>query len=233
MWAIVKTDQEGKRYVEQTVLNPVPFSVEGKIYDIITFTKGPEYLASLGVYPLYVDKVDERFWIKIGTQLVIDDVEQKVTEMIVKEPRDTSWVKQAVQHEINVMAYERLLKTDWMITRAWETNGAKPVPMEILRWREEIRKICDRKQLDIKSLDTIEQLEAYDIDEGWPVFEPRTEVEEHVTVLQAEQARVREVMEKRRQIAAYLESKRKAAEEEEMAKIQEATPEYIQTETEE
>lgn len=65
---------------------------------------------------------------------------------------------------IKTEAYRLLLPTDWYIVRQSETG--QPVPDNILAYRQAVRDATDVAEQEIASLQTIEEIRAYQV--VWP-----------------------------------------------------------------
>ena len=90
-----------------------------------------------------------------------------------------------------------------MVIRAWETKGAKPIPVELVTYRDQVREAADRKVIEVEQMETIEECEAYSLDEGWPMYVERPPYS-RIQVLEAEKQRIEEMIDKRRRIAAII-----------------------------
>ena len=65
---------------------------------------------------------------------------------------------------IKAEAYRRLLPTDWYVVRQVDTGV--PVPQEVLAYRKAVRDAADVAEQEIASLQTIEEIRAYQV--VWP-----------------------------------------------------------------
>ena len=201
MWALLNEDRSD---VEQVIINPVPIRIGEVQHPAQIFsTWSHEELCEVGIYQLYVQTCDETYWEVLGTDFELDHDKYVVYEKPIKQPKPVHNTKAYLVCEVQERAYVILLQSDWAVLRAWETNGRKPVPSELLEYRDQVRECADRKVIEIDQLDTIEECESYDIEAGWPVYVERAPYS-RIQVLEAEKKRIEEMIQKRRRIAAII-----------------------------
>jgi hypothetical protein len=199
MWAIIKNDE-----VEQVVINPVPITIGDVRHPPNIFSQwSEEEKKKEGIYKLFVKTADERFWEIHGTTYEIDHEQGHAYETPVKEAKNIQGIKSYLINEIQERAYVILVQSDWMVLRAWETKGKKPIPVELVEYRDQVREVADRKVIEVGNLNTVEELEEYSLNDGWPVFVQKPPYS-RIQVLEAERQRIEEMIEKRRRIAALI-----------------------------
>jgi len=199
MWAVIKDNE-----VEQVIINPVPITVKEVRHPPQIFSAwSKQELRDEGIYDLYVRTADETFWEIEGTQFEIDHENGKVYEQPMKNARPMNGVKAYLINEVQERAYVILIQSDWMVIRAWETKGAKPIPIELVTYRDQVREAADRKVIEIEQMESIEQAEAYKLDDDWPIYVERPPYS-RIQVLEAEKQRIEEMIDKRRRIAAII-----------------------------
>ena len=178
-------------------------NLEPEIIDISIWQQGDLSKDPLSSHqPDEVDCPESSFRIE-GTQFEIDHENGKVFEQPMKNPRPMNGVKAYLINEIQERAYVILIQSDWMVIRAWETKGAKPIPVELVTYRDQVREAADRKVIEVEQMETIEECEAYSLDEGWPMYVERPPYS-RIQVLEAEKQRIEEMIDKRRRIAAII-----------------------------
>lgn len=82
----------------------------------------------------------------------------------VKLPPTIDEVRAEKVAAIKAEAYRRLLPTDWYVVRHAETG--QPAPAEVLAYRQAVRAVTDVAEQEIASLQTIEEIRAYQV--VWP-----------------------------------------------------------------
>jgi len=199
MWAIVKNDE-----VEQVIINPVPVTIGSVRHPPNIFSQWTEEeKKNEGIYKLFMKTCDERFWEVHGTTYEINHDDGVVYETPVKEAKSIQGIKSYLINEIQERAYVILVQSDWMVLRAWETKGKKPIPVELVEYRDKVRDCADRKVVEISNMSAIEELEEYSLNDGWPVYVQKPPYS-RIQVLEAERQRIEEMIEKRRRIAALI-----------------------------
>jgi hypothetical protein len=211
MWAIIEDGD-----LQQVLLNPVPFIVNGVQYGVEAFfDKTSKELADLGVYSLVRRTVNPKFYDVHGRKYVLYPDIGEVHEEDVYEPRNLHLVKLELQHEINERAKNILSVTDWMVVRALETAGARPVPEAVLKYRESVRSHADHQMDVIDDIASIENAEEYNPDEGWPAYMPDKKPYSRAAIQDASEKRIRDVMRKREMYQRYMERQKVVAASEE------------------
>jgi hypothetical protein len=201
MWAIVENNQ-----VKEVLLNPVPFIVNGVEYPVTAFfDKTSAQLAQIGVYSLVKKKTNNKFYNTVAKKYVLYPDLLEVHEEDVVEANNLHNIKLQLSYEVTQRAANILSQSDWMITRAIETTGARPVPEEILTYREEVRNCSDRKIYEVDQIQTVAEAEKFNPDHGWPVYVAKEKPYSRVEIVGASEERIREVMQRRLALKHYID----------------------------
>lgn len=193
MWALVENGE-----IREVILNPVPVVANGIEYPITTFfEKTTKELIELGIHPLIRKPLNTRFYDIVGRTYTLSPETGEVYEEDVGEPRNLFLLKNEFKAEILDRAANILSTTDWMVIRALETSGARPIPEEVISYREDVRKYSDRRVVDIDDINTLAELEAFNPDQGWPVMPESETPYTRVALRSVAEERVREAMRKR------------------------------------
>lgn len=152
----------------QIIYGGQPFTVDGNQYPANwCYLATPEEKAAIGM----VDVINmqepnpEYYWVTQQNPVYVP--EKNIVEIeYTSEPKDLDTVKNTAFNTINSTAYSILSPTDWMVTKAFETNT--PVPPDWNTWRESIRTTANTTRDQVAACVDVDEVQNVMMSISWP-----------------------------------------------------------------
>ena len=153
MWAYVK-DNEVRYYISR----PMHVVIDGIQHSEQIFTSwSKEELADIGIYKVVSEVKKKPFRIPSGKEEIIDHEKHVVTRKLKYKSPNLKELKEQLIDGVRKDAKTYLDKTDWYVTREYETG--KKMPDDVRKLRESIREEADTKIEAIENAKKISEID--------------------------------------------------------------------------